>query len=349
MDEACCYNAIAVALEGDYGKIKNLKRKHENWCSAWHALKAKIDPRKEWDKLAAAGARLLLKEDFDYPELLKEIPGSPFGIYSIGGTINFVGKAVAIVGTRKATPEGRATAKNFSRVIAASGFGVVSGLALGIDAAAHAGCLEANGKTIAVLACGLDSIYPKTNDPLAKRIIESGGAIISEYPLGATPLPYRFLERNRIISGLAAGVLVIEAPEGSGSLATARFAMEQNRDVFVVPGPVSYPNYKGSNQLIRSGATLVTKPEEILEEYGILPAEERVVFQADSEEEKIIWKALFEFGKPVSVDKLKELTNLNTPVINRTVTTMILRNILEEVRGGYMIKKTNEPFKVRIL
>ena len=176
---------------------------------------------------------------------------------------------IAIVGTRRATPEGKIIAKRFARELTSYGIPIASGLAFGIDAAAHEECVATGGATIAVLAGGLDAIYPGSNAALAQKILARHGCIISEYPLGSPPLPYRFLERNRIISGISRGTLVVEAPENSGSLATARYALEANREVFVVPGSTLHPNFKGSHRLIRQGAELVTTPEEIFEAYGI--------------------------------------------------------------------------------
>ena len=275
MEEQLYYNAIAIALEGDYRRIAKLKKNFPDWKSAYDGLRSEgrspPDIYAEQKKLEAGGIRLVLFGDEAYPALLREIHDPPFGIYILGTLANAdFGKSIAIVGTRRGTPEGRSIAKRFARELADAGCPIVSGLALGIDAAAHEGCLEtAQGITLAILAGGLDAIYPATNEHLARKILERGGGIISEYPFGSPPLPYRFLERNRIVSGLTKGVLVVECPDGSGSLATARFALEQNRDVFVVPGPISHPNFFGSHSLIRQGAELVTKPEEIFEAYGL--------------------------------------------------------------------------------
>ena len=171
----------------------------------------------------------------------------------------------------------------------------------------------------------------------------SHGAIISEYPLGSPALPHRFLERNRLVSGLSNGVLIIEAPERSGSLATARFALDQNREVFVVPGPITHPNFKGSNQLIREGAALITSPEEIIEVLApeLLTANdseriEKLTLDATNEE-KLILEALLKTGKPVNIDKIAELTNLNAKIINQTVSFLIIKNLIKETENGYTI------------
>ncbi len=338
MTEAAFYNSINIFLESDRRKLKKLKDQYKTWQSAWKSLNSDQDVEKEWKKLSSVDAELILLEDKKYPGLLKEIADPPFGIYVVGSMPDNLDSALAIVGTRKATTEGKSIAKNFSNVLTQFGLPIISGLALGIDAAAHEGCLDAHGKTVAVLANGIGHIYPRTNERLAQKIIDNGGAIISEYPVGSPPLPYRFLERNRIVAGLSRGILVVEAPERSGSLVTARLALEQNREVFVIPGPIAHPNYKFSNQLIRKGAELVTKPEEILESFGIEmeTKEQQNIFETD--EEKIIFAAIEGSSSPLSVDKIQESTNLGTSAINRTLTVMILKNLVSETNNGYTIK-----------
>ncbi|MGC9968449.1 MAG: DNA-processing protein DprA [Minisyncoccia bacterium] len=342
MEEAFYYNAVAAAVAGDYGKIAKLKKKFGDWKNAHEALGKlcahPIEPEREWEKLTRANVQLILFADDHYPTLLGEITDHPFGIYIRGTLPPRDARFIAIVGTRRATPDGKSIARRFARELVPSGFAVVSGLAFGIDAAAHEGCLEARGITIAVLAGGLNAIYPQENDRLAAKIFESGGAIVSEYPLGSPPYPGRFLERNRIISGLAQGVIIIEAPKGSGSLATARRALEQNRDVFVVPGPVTHPNFAGSHQLIRQGAELVTAAEEILEAYGVT-RKEKIAAQENtvSPEEKLILKALQEVRKPVDVDKIAAITKLKAPTANRTLSFLLLKNLVKEKGGGYTI------------
>lgn len=340
MTEAAHYNVINILHNGDYRKIAKVKSRFKSWEDAWKNLstKGKIDPEKELTRLKDNGVSLILYDDPLYPKLLQEISYPPFGIYIKGKLPNDSSLSLAIVGTRKATYDGKEAAKKFARELAERDFVIVSGLALGIDAASHEGCLEAKGITVAVLANGLDNIYPKTNERLAKRILESDGAIISEYPLGAESFPYRFLERNRIVSGLSQGTLIVEAPERSGSLATARFALEQNRDVFVIPGPTIHPNFRGSHQLIRAGAELVTGPHEILEAFGIeTERKEANLARLDSDEERKIVEAILKTSEPVAVDKLVESTNLNISEVNRALTFLIMKNVVKEVGDGYTI------------
>ena len=207
-------------------------------------------------------------ESKEYPEKLKNIYDPPVKLYILGNKQLLNQKGIAIVGTRKATQYGKKVAFDFARNLSEQGINIISGLAVGIDSYAHLGTLQHNnkGKTIAVLGSGLDNIYPKENIELAKQIIKSGGCIISEYPLGTKPEKLNFPQRNRIISGLSEGILIVEAGEKSGSLITADFALEQGKEVFVVPGNILNDTSIGTNNLIKQGAKLVTKWQEILEE-----------------------------------------------------------------------------------
>ena len=216
-------------------------------------------------------------QDKSYPPLLKEIYDPPIVIYLKGNKKILKEKSLAIVGCRDATDYGKRAAKYFAYQLAKQGIHIVSGLAKGVDSYAHIGTIMAKnvdsypqkeqlstiGKTIAVLGCGLDTIYPQENKKLANQIIETGGAIITEYPLGTKPEKNNFPARNRIISGLSKGVLVIEAKERSGSLITVDFALEQGRDVYAVPGNINSINSIGTNELIKQGAKMVTHYSEI--------------------------------------------------------------------------------------
>jgi len=203
-----------------------------------------------------------------YPEQLKEIYDAPLKLYVLGNKelLNQIG--IAIVGTRKASEYGKKVALQFSRALSEIGFNIISGLALGIDSCAHLGTLQQGslGKTIAVLGSGLDEIYPKQNVELARQILKNGGCVVSEYPIGTKPEKLNFPQRNRIISGLSKGVLVVEAGEKSGSLITADFALEQGREVFAVPGNICNSTSNGTNDLIKQGAKLVTNIKDIIEE-----------------------------------------------------------------------------------
>lgn len=341
MEESLYYNALAIATHGSYKALKSLRSCFPSWKEAFDDLYknglSPPDPKSEAQNLKRQNIRLILSEDPDFPPLLREISDPPFGIY-VRGVLPRESRAIAIVGTRKATHEGKRTAKHFAHALAAAGFAIVSGLALGIDAAAHDGTLEVGGLAIAVLANGLDTIYPHTNERLALKILAAGGCIISEYPPGEEARKHRFLERNRIVSGLANGTLVVEAPLKSGSVATARFAFEQNRDVFVIPGGIAHPNFQGSHKLIRQGAELVTKPEDILEVYGITKKDISTASEKNVEpHEKLILKALREVSSATTVDKLIDMTKLEPQILNQHITFLLLKGIIKETEGGYTI------------
>lgn len=204
-------------------------------------------------------------DDLDYPALLAEIADPPPLLF-IAGNPNLLNKPqLAMVGSRRASRPGLDTAEAFARSLAGGGFVITSGLALGIDAAAHRGALASGGQTIGVLGTGLQKFYPQRNASLAKSMIEQGSAVISEFPLHCPPQPSNFPRRNRIISGMSLGVLVVEASLASGSLITARLAAEQGREVYAIPGSIHHPGAKGCHQLIRDGAVLVESIEHILE------------------------------------------------------------------------------------
>lgn len=219
----------------------------------------------ECRRLETSAARLVLFTSADYPKALFQIPDPPPFIYVKGQL--FSGEvALAVVGSRRATSYGLMTTGKLSAELAARGVCIVSGLARGVDTAAHKGALQVGGRTIGVLGCGIDKIYPPENKHLFEEMAQKG-CLISEYPLGTMPLAENFPRRNRIISGLSSGVLVIEAAEKSGSLITAQYALEQGRDVFAVPGNITFASSCGCNRLIKQGAKLVDCVEDVLEEF----------------------------------------------------------------------------------
>jgi DNA processing protein len=210
---------------------------------------------------------IIVLGDPDYPASLLEIPDPPTLLYVRGSPALLAGRGLAVVGSRNATPQGQQTAEAFARTLAAHGLTIVSGLALGIDAAAHRGALAAGGATVAVIGTGADRVYPARNRELALAVAERG-AIVSEFPLGTPAVAANFPRRNRIISGLARGVLVVEAAPESGSLITARLAAEQGREVFAIPGSIHSPVARGCHKLIKQGAKLVETAADVLEEFG---------------------------------------------------------------------------------
>jgi DNA processing protein len=281
-------------------------------------------------------AKLITPNDPFYPPLLLEIPHRPSQLFARGVLPIPNRKTIAIVGTRKATTVGIKIAEEISANLVTAGFAIISGLAFGIDAAAHRGAIKAGGKTIAVLGSGIDRIYPVANEKLGLEIIRSGGTIVSEYAEGKPSLPANFLARNRIISGLAEAVVIIEAPERSGALSTAGHAAQQGREVFVVPGPTNHQNYRGSHALIRDGARLVTNAKDILSDLGIITPEDRMVNTNNlNQEETTIISALQDAGMGLNIDKLVELTRLEPQIINTTVAILVIKGLIKEENGLY--------------
>ena len=269
-----------------------------------------------------------------FPALLGEIPGAPKKLFVLGEPEALSLKSIAIVGTRKASAAGLQTAKAFAYELARAGLTIISGLAMGIDTAAHQGALKAGGKTVAVLGRGVNKIYPAQNISLAREIVESGGAVVSEYDHDMPTLPHNFLERNRITSGLALATIVIEAPQKSGALSTAGHAAMQGRDVFVVPGPINQYHYRGSHELIRDGAILVTSPIEILNELGI-EAHTEPLLQSDNNQPII--KALEFAGRPLPIDKLIENTGLSPAKTASELGILVMEGHVLETPQGYTL------------
>ena len=283
-----------------------------------------------------------LADDF-YPKLLQEIYAPP-PILFYQGEFNSAKDefSLAIVGTRKLSNYGRQVTPEITKALAESGLVIISGLALGIDSIAHETALESGGRTIAVLGSGLDRehIYPAANYNLCAKIIASGGAIISEYPPGTESLRQHFPQRNRIISGLSLGTLIIEAPEESGALLTARFALEQNREIFAIPGSIYSPNSLGPNNLIRMGAKLVTRAEDILEALDLNLVKEYVetkkIIPDSPEEAKILAHLSHE---PIHFNELVKLTKLDTSGLNSTLTLMEMKGRVRNLGSlMYVIK-----------
>jgi DNA processing protein len=282
--------------------------------------------------LAEPGNYLLTLADAGYPQNLLEIPDPPLMLY-VKGDCNLLAKpAIAIVGSRNATAQGAANAEKFSAVLGQAGLCIVSGMALGIDTAAHRGSLHAGGATIAVIGTGADLVYPARNRALAHKIAAQG-AIVSEYPLGTPGIAANFPRRNRIISGLSRGVLVIEAAAQSGSLITARMAGEQGRDVFAIPGSIHSPLAKGCHQLIRQGAMLVESPFDILDALGIGQRKEcntESAVVADTQE-----SLLHHIGfEPVDTDTLAMRCGLGPAELGAQLLLLEMDGMVELLQGG---------------
>ncbi|MCQ1528013.1 DNA-processing protein DprA [Lutispora saccharofermentans] len=273
-------------------------------------------------------------DEESYPQNLKNIYDPPPVLYVRGNIESGDECAIAVVGSRKASDYGLKTGERLGMELAEAGITVISGMALGIDSAAHRGALKAGGRTIAVFACGLNYVYPKGNYNLAKKIIKHG-AIISEYPLGIAAAPQNFPARNRIISGMSKGVVIVEANEKSGSLITADFALEQGRDVFAVPGNIGAPNSRGTNELIKNGAKLVSCIDDILEEYGIQTIDFKT--SASSEAFDEIEQSILTFisGSGRSMDEIIEHLGSETGLILSKTVQLEIKGRIKEIDGIY--------------
>lgn len=294
---------------------------------------AQKDPDKEVERLKKYQIDVLILPDKNYPKILKEIPDPPGILYIRGRLLPEDELAIAVVGSRKFSPYGQRATQEIVYPLARGKLTIISGLALGIDSFAHKAALDAKGRTIAVLACGLDQIYPIANIRLADKILASEGAIISEFPLGMPALTFNFPIRNRIIAGLSLGTVVIECAEGSGSLLTAAAALDYNREVFAVPGGIFSETSEGTNRLIKMGAKIVTSWRDILEELAI---QEKVAsvkaseIIGDTKEEKILLKLL---KQPVLVDVLVAKSGLDIPAVNSTLIQMEMKGKIRNLGG----------------
>lgn len=318
------------------------------------AKRPSLNPNKELEKLVREGIWLITDEDARYPALLKEIPHAPVALYGKGNIPvgehaptapggrashapggQLAGESslsIGVVGTRRPTRYGLEVAEAIVRELAEQKVTIASGLAIGIDTKAHTAALQEQGRTIAVLGSGLDesSLFPQENRGLARRIIESGGAVISEYPPGMPAFKEHFPQRNRIISGLAHGVLVVEARERSGALITARFALEQNREVFAIPGSLFSPTAHGPHRLIQEGAKLATSAKDILEEFGIeYNKGGQTSSRGELEEKEKILLALLD--EPLTVDAIKMETKMETSAIIASLSMLELKGYVKNL------------------
>ena len=304
--------------------------------SALLAAQSRIDPAGELERLTRAGISVVHPGHPSYPRLLAEISGRPSILYVRGALAPADNASVAIVGTRRATPYGRQVAERIATELAQAGITVVSGLARGVDAAAHRAALEAGGRTIAVLGSGPDVIYPAEHRRLAEQILESG-AILSELPLGAKPDAQNFPARNRIVSGMTLGTLIVEAPSRSGALITASFAADQGREVFVIPGSVFAPSAEGTNALLRDGARLVRDGADILEDLdlgGSGPVVTQSRMSLDDDERKL----LAALGKEARhIDELAEEAELPAGAVSALMLTMELKGLVRNHGAQYYV------------
>lgn len=303
--------------------------------------KEHIDPAKEWERLAKQNIAVLHIDDALYPPQLREIPDRPYVLYT-RGSFDWPGTRpmISIVGSRKYTTYGERAAFRLAEDLARAGITVVSGLAFGVDSIAHAGVLEAGGETIAVLGSGIDhpSISPQSHIALAERVMRQG-ALLSEYPPGTPGSKGTFPARNRIIAGLSLGTIVIEAAEESGSLITARLAVDYNREVFAVPGPIFSPVSLGTNRLIRQGAKIVTCLNDILEELNVSSlastTSEKNTDDLSANEAEILKNLSHE---PLHVDKIIKATRLNIASLHSSLAVLEIKGYVKNVGGMNYIR-----------
>lgn len=304
------------------------------------AIKTFLQTRREVDleaalqKVEEAQISLLTWEMPAYPTYLREISNPPPLLYYLGDLLEQDQWAVAVVGTRRLTSYGRQVTRDLVAGLVQHNITVVSGLARGIDAVAHKTAVELGGRTLAVLGSGLDCVYPAEHRSLAQEIIQGQGAVISEYGLGIQPEAKNFPPRNRIISGLSLGVIIVEAGERSGALITTNFALEQDREVFAVPGNINSPASRGPNRLIQEGAKLVTQVDDVLEELNLLMVAERTAVQLalpETAEEIALYSHLS--GQPLHIDELSRATGLPSALVSSTLTLMELKGMVQHVGG----------------
>lgn len=347
--------AKVQALLDYYGSLANAWQANEYELQKIgldrRAIKTFLETRQAVDldlalaRIEQAGVSLLTWEMPTYPKYLREIPNPPPLLYYQGELREQDQWAVAVVGTRRLTGYGRQVTQDLVAGLVQNNVTIVSGLARGIDAIAHKTAVELGGRTLAVLGSGLDCIYPAEHRTLAQEIAQGQGAIISEYGLGVQPEAKNFPPRNRIISGLSLGVIIVEAGERSGALITTNFALEQNREVFAVPGNINSPVSRGPNKLIQEGAKLVRRVEDVLEELNLHMVVEQTAVQMvlpETAEEVALYTQLS--AQPVHIDELSRATGLPSALVSSTLTLMELKGMVQQVGGmNYILLREDEP------
>ncbi|WP_111642187.1 DNA-processing protein DprA [Marinimicrobium alkaliphilum] len=289
---------------------------------------------------------VVVKGDPDYPPLLAEIRRAPPVLFVLGNINALSLPQLALVGSRNPTAGGRENAWQFAHYLAGCGFAITSGLALGVDGVAHQGALDAGGKTLAIMGTGIDQVYPSRHKSLAADIVEQGGALVSEFPIGTRSQPANFPQRNRLISGLSLGTLVVEAAVKSGSLITARYALQQNREVFAIPGSIHNPLARGCHQLLRDGATLIETGQDVVDQLAGLLAYQTELFAAtpepapgnapvlDQEEQQLLTHLGYD---PVDIDTLVVRTALDPGTLLAQLMGLELKGAISE-RGGCYVR-----------
>lgn len=333
--------AILSASTEQLQRVDGIGRDLAETLSRWES---KIDLARELAQAKELGVTVVTLADITYPENLRNIYDPPLVLYVKGKLETKDKKALALIGSRNATYYGKEVARKMGFQLAYAGLTVISGLARGIDTACHEGALAAKGRTLAVLGCGIDQIYPSENSFLAEKIVASG-ALLSEFPIGTAPDRQTFPIRNRIVSGLSIGLVVIEAAKGSGALITARMALEQGRQVFAVPGRVDTPHSRGCHDLIKQGAKLTESAEDVCAEFEFLfsslPQKKDEIsssFLSDfTAEEQKIYETLDH--EPRSIDEIIENCGLPVAVVSSTLLRLEVKKLVTSLPGKLFVRK----------
>ena len=332
------FGDAAAILGAAKDRLMRIDGVGEETAGILHAWQDHADPFAELAEAAQRGIAVITQDDADYPAPLRDIYDRPLLLYVWGKIEPRDRHAISIVGSRRATTYGTQATKKFSYQIAHAGFTIVSGLARGIDTAAHEAAIAADGRTIAVIGSGLAKLYPPENLGLAEKIAAGHGAVVSEFPLHTAPDKQTFPMRNRIVAGWARAVLVIECPAWSGSLITANLATEYGKPVFAVPGPIDKPTFAGCHQLIREGATLVADPSHLLDDLGELPfarqpspAEQPASIPELPAEEAAVFAAVT--TDEASVDRIIERCGLPAHVVTATLMKLEMRRLVRAFPG----------------
>jgi DNA processing protein len=353
------FGNLEKAWKATPGDLKQA-RLDSNTVKAIETTRLQIDLDTEMEKLEKSATRAYTYHDAEYPSRLKEIYDYPPLIYVKGELVPQDEWSIAVVGTRRATVYGRQVTEEIVEDLAQNNITVVSGLARGIDTVAHRRTLESGGRTVAIFACGVDTVYPSENTNLARSIIKQG-ALISEYPLGSKPRPDNFPRRNRIMSGMSLGVLVIEADESSGAIITAHMALEQNREVFAIPGSILSPMSRGTNTLIQEGAKLVRNCTDILEELNLTVNAQQMEMKEitgisgqenprgqTSETEALLLKQLT--WEPTHIDQVCRNSGLPISTVSSNLAIMELKGLVRQVSTmNYVLaREIRQEFKVKV-
>ncbi|MFY9139807.1 MAG: DNA-processing protein DprA [Thermacetogeniaceae bacterium] len=326
-------------LEADIEDLKRVPNIRPQVVERIIQIRHKADPEQTAEKLDKSGIQVTILGDPNYPYALAQIADPPVILYTRGRLPKPTVPLLAVIGSRRATPYGKTITRRFAMDLVKLGWGIVSGMARGIDTAAHEGALDGGGYTMAVFGCGINICYPQENKKLQERI-EAEGCVLSEFPPDSGPHPRNFPIRNRIISGCSLGTLVVEAGERSGALITAYKALEQGRDVFAIPGSLTSKYSKGTNRLIKQGAKLVECIEDIIEEYPYLSWEKPAPVRKGSDptltlEESCVLRNL---GlEPIHIDQLVEKTGLSVSSVGSILTLLEFKGLAKQLPGNYYI------------